>query len=72
MSYIIYSRKTCFNCKLVKDHFDRSGIDYTVVDLDEDKEAYAKMIESGHRSIPLIYKNGEFIGDYAVGLKLTE
>ena len=54
-SITIYTRTTCAYCIQVKKLLDMKGKEYAVVNLDEDQEAEAHVIEkSGARTVPVV------------------
>ena len=58
----IYSTPVCKYCNLAKDFFKAKGIEYTEVNVAEDQEARAYIMElTGRTSVPVI-----IIGDQAV------
>ena len=51
----IYTRTTCAYCAQVKKLLDMKGKTYSVVNLDEDRDAEARVIEkSGARTVPVV------------------
>lgn len=59
-SITIYTRTTCAYCIQVKKLLDMKGKEYAVVNLDEDQEAEAHVIEkSGARTVPVVMVSDE-------------
>lgn len=59
-SITIYTRTTCAYCVQVKKLLDMKGKTYSVVNLDEDREAEARVIEkSGARTVPVVMVSDE-------------
>lgn len=61
----IYSTKTCPYCVKAKSYFTQNGFNFEEIDLtnkfDEIEEIKNR---TGHRTVPLIYVNEQFIGGY--------
>jgi len=70
----IYSKPFCPFCDKAKHLLEDYGIEFDVVDISEDTEAYTFLTESGFRSVPQVFKNGELFveGGYHGLSKLTE
>jgi glutaredoxin len=49
---VIYSSPTCTPCGTLKMYFDRQGIDYTVLNADEEPHATELLKVSGGRLLP--------------------
>jgi glutaredoxin len=58
MTIIVYSQANCPGCSAVKMTLSSKGIDYQEVRIDQDAEAKAFVIGNGHRSVPVVYKDG--------------
>lgn len=54
MSITVYSKPACVQCTATTRALDRKGIDYTVVDISEDAEAYARVQDMGYRQVPVV------------------
>ncbi|WP_026616027.1 glutaredoxin-like protein NrdH [Ensifer aridi] len=54
MSITVYSKPACVQCTATTRALDRQGIDYTVVDVSEDMQAFAPVHELGYRQIPVV------------------
>mgnify|MGYP001119338292 CR=1 FL=1 len=62
MKIKIYSMPNCPHCLLVKKFFQENNLKYQEVDVSNDREAAAEMIEkSGQTSVPVIEINGKII-----------
>lgn len=58
----IYSTTTCGYCRMEKDFLTDKGVEYTDVNVAEDQEAAAKMVEkTGQMGVPvtIIEKDGQ-------------
>jgi len=61
---LIYTRSTCGYCRRAKALLDRKGVVYTEVDINDEPDRRAEMIEraSGRTSVPQIFVAGQAIG----------
>lgn len=50
----IYTQPNCTQCEQTKRFLDARKIDYSSVDITEDKEAYEKVIGMGYKSVPVV------------------
>jgi len=55
----IYSKNNCPFCDRAKHLLETKGIEFNVVNIDNDPEAREWLINEGHRSAPQLYLNGE-------------
>lgn len=61
----IYTKDNCPYCDMAKAFFKRKGWDYTEHNLEQRiDELLALKERTGHRTVPQIFINGEFIGGY--------
>lgn len=51
---IIYSRTNCVQCKFTKKEFDKLGLSYEEINVDEDERAFNKLKGMGYSSVPVI------------------
>jgi len=51
----VFSKNGCAGCVAVAQHFDRIGVNYKAVKIDENEAAMAFFRAAGHRSVPQIY-----------------
>ena len=59
-SITIYTRTTCAYCVQVKKLLDMKGKTYSVINIDEDREAEARVIQkSGARTVPVVMVSDE-------------
>lgn len=64
MSVRVYSTPACIYCKMAKKYLETRNVRYDEIDVSEDREAAAEMVEkSGQRSVPVI----DFDGTVVVG-----
>jgi mycoredoxin len=64
-SVTMYSTPWCGYCRRLKSQFDREGIEYTVVDIEQDSAAaeYVMSVNGGNQTVPTI--------QFADGVTLT-
>jgi len=62
----VYTTSYCPYCVRAKSLLSRKGITYEEIDVTDDEELRAKMIEmsGGRRTVPEIFINGKIIGGY--------
>lgn len=62
----IYSKDNCPNCKAVADLCESKGFNYEVLKLDVDykKEDLLTLCPVPVRSVPQIFQDGEYLGDF--------
>ena len=59
----IYGKQSCSSCNQAKALCESSGVSYEYLSLGKDYQLSEFMsIKEGHRSFPLITKDGEYIG----------
>jgi glutaredoxin len=51
----LYSKPNCPYCEQAKDWLTKNDIDYTVLDINEDRIAKDFLVSSGHKTVPQIY-----------------
>jgi glutaredoxin len=73
---VIYSMKGCAQCVQAANILKSKNIDFEVVKVDEDQEAFANMQEMGLRALPQMFLKGEAVlvhlFDYKALTKLTD
>ena len=57
----IYTRDNCQFCDMAKALLESRGVPYTAINVSEKPEARDFLLESGHRSVPQIYKGNQHI-----------
>lgn len=61
-SVIVYSTPTCPYCVKAKDYLREKGVEYTDIDVSQDRAAAMEMIEkSGQMGVPVIDIGGEIV-----------
>uniref|UniRef100_A0A803Y8L0 Glutaredoxin-2, mitochondrial n=1 Tax=Meleagris gallopavo TaxID=9103 RepID=A0A803Y8L0_MELGA len=63
---VIFSKTTCFYCKMAKKLFEGLNVNYTAVELDVNKNGsqFQDILEqmTGGRTVPRVFVNGTFVG----------
>ncbi|XP_025944913.1 glutaredoxin 2 [Apteryx mantelli] len=63
---VIFSKTTCFYCKMAKKLFEGMNVNYTAVELDVNKNGsqFQDILEqmTGGRTVPRVFVNGTFVG----------
>ena len=54
MSVTVYSKPACVQCTATTRALDAKGLDYNVVDLTQDSEAFDRVTELGYRQAPVV------------------
>lgn len=70
----VYSKNHCPFCDQAKALLNRKNIPFNEVKIDENTDARQFIVESGHRTVPQIYKGTELFveGGYTGLAKLTD
>ena len=55
MTLVVYSKNNCPACTKAKELLKLKGLEFRVVNTDEDFEAFDFLISKGHRTFPQIY-----------------
>lgn len=58
---VVYSQANCPGCSSLKMVLKSKGIEFTEVRIDQDTEAKAFVLGKGHRSVPVMYKDGKHV-----------
>ena len=59
MTVTVLSKPACVQCNATYRQLDKEGIEYSVVDITEDAEAYALAKSLGHMSAPVVIAGDE-------------
>jgi glutaredoxin-like protein NrdH len=63
MAVIVYTLPDCIQCDMTKKYLDKNKIEYSTVNMNEDKEASEKVSELGYKQAPVvIYNNFHWSG----------
>jgi glutaredoxin-like protein NrdH len=54
MSITVYSKPACVQCTATTRALDRQGIDYTIIDVSQDADAFAFVQDLGYRQVPVV------------------
>lgn len=54
MSVVVYTLPSCVQCDTTKKMLERNNVEFTTVDLSEDKEAYDMVKSLGYQSAPVV------------------
>lgn len=54
MSITVYSKPDCVQCAATYRELNKSGIDYDIVDVSEDTDAYNHVVALGYKQIPVV------------------
>ena len=54
MSVTVYSKPSCVQCVATYRALERQGVEYNVIDLSEDADAYAMVSDLGYRQVPVV------------------
>ncbi len=54
MTITVYSKPACVQCNATTRALDRQGLDYRVVDISVDDDAYATVQGLGYRQVPVV------------------
>jgi len=58
MTVTVYSKNNCVQCTATKRLLDKTGIDYTEVNIETDAAAYAFVKELGFQAAPVVMIDG--------------
>lgn len=70
----VYSKNNCPFCVQAKNLLTLKGIAYEEINIEENPDARAFVLEQGHRTVPQIYRDGKLLveGGFQGLSKLTE
>jgi len=54
MSITVYSKPACVQCTATYRALERSGIDYRIVDISTDEDAFATVVGLGYQQVPVV------------------
>lgn len=55
----IYTKEDCIQCLATKSFLDKGGVEYEVIDLDNEPDRVEEVKEMGYKSIPVVVDGGE-------------
>jgi glutaredoxin-like protein NrdH len=50
----VYSKPACVQCEQTKKLLTKNGLEFDVIDITQDEEAYNKVVEMGFMSAPVV------------------
>ncbi|TYC69028.1 glutaredoxin-like protein NrdH [Stappia sp. BW2] len=59
MTVTVYSKPSCVQCNATYRALDQRGVDYTIIDLSENSEAFEHVQSLGYRQVPVVEAMGE-------------
>lgn len=68
----LYTRTVCPKCIYIKSELSRAGIDYEIINIDEDSEAKALIKDAGFMAAPILEHHGELIADIGQILSIIQ
>ena len=54
MNITVYSKPSCVQCTATYRALDREGIDYQVIDISKDEDAFATVVGLGYQQVPVV------------------
>ena len=57
MAVVVYTLPDCIQCEMTKKYLDNYKLNYSVVDISQDKEASDKITELGYKQAPVVVYN---------------
>jgi glutaredoxin len=73
MNVVMYGVSWCGHCRAARRFFEKHGIEYTEIDIDNDAEASAEVIRRvGKRAVPQLVIDGEWYQPYRPDKGLLE
>lgn len=54
MDVVVYTLPECVQCDMTKKYLDRHSVEYSTVDLSQDKEASDKIGKLGYKQAPVV------------------
>ncbi len=54
MTITVYSKPACVQCTATTRALDRKGLAYSIIDISQDAEAYARVEGMGSRQVPVV------------------
>jgi glutaredoxin-like protein NrdH len=55
---VVYSKPNCQQCEMTKTYLSNKGVDYIVVDISKDQDAFSRISQLGYRQVPVV-ESGE-------------
>lgn len=54
MGVTVYSKPSCVQCVATYKELERKGVDYNVIDLSQDTDAFSKVQDMGYMQVPVV------------------
>lgn len=54
MTVTVYSKPACVQCVATYKELERKGVEYTVIDLTQDQDAFATVQDMGYMQVPVV------------------
>lgn len=54
MSVVVYSKPGCMQCEQTKNYLKKKGVDFSVVDISVDQEAFDRVAGMGYKNVPVV------------------
>ena len=68
----IYSKTLCPNCTNAKTYLHSLNVDYTEINIDNDDTARSFLIGEGHRAVPQVYNESDYVGGWGKLQKMSK
>ncbi|EFO31205.1 glutaredoxin [Roseibium sp. TrichSKD4] len=65
MTVTVYSKPSCVQCNTTYRALEQRGVDYQVIDLSQDNDAFAHVLALGYAQVPVV----EVSGDHWAGFR---
>lgn len=59
MTVQVFSKPTCVQCSATYRMMDKEAIDYAIVDISQDDDAFEKVLSLGYRELPVVQVSEE-------------
>lgn len=56
----LFTKTVCPKCMLVKSMLESTGIEYEVVNIDQDEEAKEEIVGQGFMAVPILFNEDKF------------
>lgn len=60
----MFTRTTCSKCRIKKAELAEKGVVVAEVDIDTDQVAFNRLVNEGHRSLPVFEVDGALVTEY--------
>lgn len=62
---IIYGKRHCPYCSMAQDLLNAKGLEFEYIDADEESKKFLELAKThNHRTVPMIFIDGEFLGGF--------